>query len=81
MRVDVEFSNKFRTQWHHDHEIQDMGELNARQRKQKETLSLLGFSSVDDSIQWEALLGIINVTLSSLIRIPAHILIEVSLIT
>ena len=51
MRVDVELPNKFRAQRHHDHEIQDMGELYARQRKQKEAFSLLGFSHMRGGIQ------------------------------
>ncbi len=51
MRVDVELPNKFRAQRHHDHEIQDMGELYARQRKQKEAFSLLGFSHMSGGIQ------------------------------
>jgi hypothetical protein len=45
-----------------------MGELNARQRKQKEAFSLFGFNSMGDGIQWDALLGLINMTLSTLIR-------------
>jgi hypothetical protein len=44
-----------------------MGELNARQRKQKEAFSLFGFNSMGDGIQLGALLGIINVPLSTLI--------------
>jgi hypothetical protein len=51
MRIDIELSNKFWAQWHHDHEIQDVGELNTCQRKQKEAFSLLGFNSMRGGIQ------------------------------
>ena len=50
-----------------------MGELNARQRKQKEAFSLFDFNSVSDGIQWDALLGIINVPLSTLIWNSAYL--------
>ena len=31
MRIDIELTNKFGAQGHHDHEVQDVGELNSGQ--------------------------------------------------
>ena len=57
MRVDIEYANELRPQWHHDHEIQDMGKLNARQGKQEEALLFLGFNNMHRGTQWALYLG------------------------
>ena len=57
MRVDIEHPNKLRAQRHHDHEIKDVGELNTRQRKQKEAFLLLCFGSMRGVIQGRLYLG------------------------
>ena len=57
MCIDIEHPNELRAQRHHDHEIQDVGELNARQRKQKEAFALLRFGYVRGVIQGLLYLG------------------------
>lgn len=57
MRIDIEHPNKLWAQRHHDHEIKNMGELNTRQRKQKEVLLLFYFGSMRDVIQGQLYMG------------------------
>ena len=46
MRIYGKRCNELRPQRHHDHKIQDVGELNTRQCKQKEAFLLLHFGCV-----------------------------------
>ena len=50
MGINIESADELRTQWHHDHEIQNMGELDSSQGKQQETFLLRGANRTQNGI-------------------------------